>query len=891
MRASQLLVGAASVALMTAGQAWAQADVPLPPSTTQEEAAGQPESAGEVVVTGTSIRGVGAPASASVQLSREDFITSGAATSSDIARTLPQVVNIGSDESRRGGAQDAAANRTRTSSINLRGLSDEATLLLLNGRRLAPNGTIRALADPSMIPAIAIERLEVVPDGASAIYGADAVAGVVNMITRRPFNGAEVQLRYGGADGLDQMQGSALLSRKWASGGVIAAYEYYHRSNLEAADRDFTSSDLRSIGGTDQRSTFTAPGNIIVGGVRYPLPNGSGRNLTAAGLTAGSPNLFDSGRWGDLLPDQERHSVFVSAYQNLTDRLTLNYEGFYSNRTFFERVQPPTATLTVPRSNPFFVHPTNPLAQTVQVEYRFLDAARNASWSGSDVGWQNALRLSYDLDGDWQVNATASISKNRGRARTADVNNLQFIPLALASSDPATALNPFGNGALENNNPATLADVWGVRDSFTTNKSRDFTLKLDGPLFAIGGGDVRAAFGAEYHENDLRYVIYSSIKNRANDLLLDRDRAKSRNNKAVFGELNIPVFGAANATGGFQELTVQLAARYEEYSDFGDTFNPKVGVTWTPVDGFRLRGSWGTSFRAPSLIDSSDAIYNIFIQDFVDGGVRKRGIFQNGGNTDLDPEEATTWSIGADFRPAFLRGFSASATYYNIKYSNVISVLGGDTILSNNALYGQYVVRNPSAAQVEALLNHPNLESLREPAANLLLIVDGRRDNLGELHQDGIDVQVNQRIDTAIGAFTAGAALTQILNSDRSSAPGVPFQNALNIINFPVDTRIRGNLGWSNSNWSVNGYWNHVGDYLNNSVSTNQRVEAYNTFDASISYNFGDEGPFNGLRLTLSAQNVFDRDPPDVINGSSAWDSQNASPIGRFIAFDIRKSF
>ena len=171
------------------------------------------------------------------------------------------------------------------------------------------------------------------------------------------------------------------------------------------------------------------------------------------------------------------------------------------------------------------------------------------------------------------------------------------------------------------------------------------------------------------------------------------------------------------------------------------------------------------------------------------------------------------------------------------------------------------------------------------------MIVDGRRDNIGELHQDGIDIELSQRVDTGIGTFNAGFYLTQILKAERSSAPGVPFQNALNLINFPVDTRIRGNLGWSNSRMSINAYWNHVGDYTNNLITPNQRVEAFNTFDASISYKFPGEGTLNGLRLTLSAQNIFDRNPPDVINGTAAWDSQNASPMGRFIALDIRKSF
>lgn len=884
MRASQLLAGAALIALTTAGQAMAQTDAST--AATEREQAEQ-----EVVVTGTSIRGVGAPTSPSVQLDREDVISSGAATTSDIARTLPQVVNIGSDESRRGGAQDAAANRTRTSSINLRGLSDEATLLLLNGKRIAPGGTIRALADPSVLPGLALERVEIVPDGSSAIYGADAVAGVVNLITRRPFDGAEVQLRYGGADGLDQMQGSLLLSRKWKGGGILAAYEYYYRSNLLASDRDFTSSDLRPIGGTDQRSTFSAPGNILVSGVRYPLPNGNGRGLTAGQLTPGNPNLFDAGRWGDILPEQERHSIFVTAFQEVTDRLTLTYEGFYSDRSYYEQVLPVTATLTVPRSNPFFVHPTNPAAASVQVEYRFLDATRNANWSGYDKGWRQSLGAQYDLGGGWQADAYVAFTKNRGRARTADVINLQFLPQALADTNPATAFNPFGNGDIANNNSETLRKIWGVRDSFNTNEGRDYVAKIDGPLFGIGGGDVRMAVGAEYHESSFRYQIYSSIKNPANDLLLDRNRTKSRNNKAVFGELYVPLISASNAMGGVQELTVQLAGRYEEYSDFGDTFNPKIGVLWTPVDGVKLRGSWGTSFRAPSLFDSSDAAFNIFIQNLVDGGVTKRGIFMNGGNTSLSPEKATTWSVGADFQPSFVPGFTASATYYNIAYSNVVGVLSAATILSNDALYGQYVVRNPTVAQVEALLNSPNLESVREPAANILLIVDGRRDNLGELKQDGIDIQLNQRFDLGSSAITAGLYLTQILNQKRSSAPGVPFVDSLNLINFPVDTRMRGNLGWSDGKLSTNVYWNHVGDYLNNSITPNQRVRAWNTFDASISYKFADEGTLSGLRLTLSAQNLFDKDPPDVINGTAAWDSQNVSPIGRLIAFDIRKSF
>src|SRR5262249_12368650 len=156
---------------------------------------------------------------------------------SDLARALPQVINLGADESRLGGAQDGAANTTRISGINLRGIGNEATLLLINGRRLAPAGVIKSLYDPNVIPASAVERLEVVVDGASAIYGSDAVAGVVNIITRRNFSGAETTLRYGMADGTNQKIASQNFGLTWEGGGLFGAFEHNERDNLPGTDR------------------------------------------------------------------------------------------------------------------------------------------------------------------------------------------------------------------------------------------------------------------------------------------------------------------------------------------------------------------------------------------------------------------------------------------------------------------------------------------------------------------------------------------------------------------------------------------------------------------------------------------------------------------------------
>ncbi|WP_395399849.1 TonB-dependent receptor plug domain-containing protein [Pseudoduganella sp. UC29_106] len=265
--------------------AFAQSAADTPPASGAEKLQ-------QVVVTGSSIRGVGAVGSPSLNLNRDAIAASGATNSSEIARTLPQVITLGADESRLSGAQDAGANTTRTSGINLRGIGNEATLLLVNGRRVAASGVVKSLADPNQIPAAAIQRMEVVLDGASAIYGSDAVAGVVNIITRSNVDTAETTLRYGKADGMNQKIFSQTFGKKWDEGSAFVAFEHNDRSNLSAAARPFFSNDLRPYGGTDQRSTQAAPGNVLIGSTIYAIPanqNGIGLTPRAAGRLVREP--------------------------------------------------------------------------------------------------------------------------------------------------------------------------------------------------------------------------------------------------------------------------------------------------------------------------------------------------------------------------------------------------------------------------------------------------------------------------------------------------------------------------------------------------------------------------------------------------------------------------
>jgi iron complex outermembrane recepter protein len=886
MRNRIALGAAALVSMTTSGVALAQAN----------EATASLE---EIVVTGTSIRGISNPGSPVIALGREDIAATGLATSSDLARALPQVLNLGADESRLAGAQDGAANTTRVSGINLRGIGNEATLLLINGRRLAPAGVIKSIYDPNVIPASAIERMEVVVDGASAIYGSDAVAGVVNVITRRNWSGAETTLRYGSADGTNQKIASQNFGFTWDSGSVFGAYEHSERDSLSGSDRDFATADRRARGGSDARSFLASPGNIINGTTRYPLPNGSGVGIAPAALTPGTANRFDEGSFPDLLPNQERDSFFLDARQEFGPA-TLWYQGWASRRDFDERVSPASGQLRVPNTNPWFVAPAAMGTPAfVNVEYRFLAEDADPRLIGYENAQQNALGVTLDVGHDWQVEAYGNVSANRGFQRRGAITNGAALTAALGSSNPATAFNPFGNGSFNvANNPALVDLIIANRDTHGTSKGRDVAVKADGPVFTLPGGEVRVAAGAERHDNEFGQTL-NATNVLATGAVTTKKVLNRRHNTSLFAEVFVPIVGDGNAITGIDSIDLSLAIRREDYSDFGETTDPKIGITYNPVKDVTLRATYGTSFRAPSLVDTSEQIHNIFIQNLTDPlGVSgtTRGIFHNGGRASLQPEEADTWSFGVDWIPdGVLSGLAASATYYKVDYTSRIDVVP-NTALTNAAVYAPFIVRRPDAsdaagtaafnALVQAFLSNPDLQSPVEPVANINAIVDGRRANVGSTKQEGVDVDLSYRFDTSVGKWNSGINVAKILDLTRSTAPGLPFVDVLDTFNNPVDLRARFTLGWKLGGFSANAFVNYIDGYRNTAISPNVSVDSYRTVDASLSYEFT-AGFVEGLNIALIGQDIFDEEPPVVLNGIYSWDNQNVSPLGRMLSLAL----
>jgi len=862
----------------------------------------------DVLVTGTRIRGRGPVGSELVTIDRRAIEESGYATTQQIAQSIPQNFGGGINEATASGGtlgQNTGLNATRGASVNLRGLGPTSTLVLLNGERPPLGGFSGAFADLSMIPASAIERIEIVADGASAIYGSDAVAGVVNIVPRLDFTGLEVSGRLGTADGDSQeYQASAIAGHRWSGGHAVIAYEYYDRDRLRAADRPFATDDLRPFGGVDHRTAYADPGTIYAGGTSFAIPRGQdGVGLTAAQLTPGTVNLGDSWTGADILPEQRRHSLFAALSQDLTSHLRFFANGLMTIRTFEQALRPNFDTQRiVPVTNPFYVDPIG-MHQPVAVQYSFQRDLGNETQRGiaSAFGTTAGLEARFD---PWVIELRGTYGRDYERATLINRVNSARLAVALADPDPATAYNLFGDGP--STNPATIARIRGFSDDAFVNKMWSTTLRADGPLFALPAGDVRLAIGGEYREEryrDLGGTIDATTLTPVPyaPTPLNGPRRVS----AGYVELLVPLFGGSATVPGLHRLDLSAAARTEHYNDFGSTTNPKLGISWVPVAGLTLRGSYGRSFRAPSYTDlrqdpGSSIIFSYTIPDPQAASGESNVIVLRGNDPNLRPERATTWTLGGDLKPLFLPGAHASLTYFNIDYRDRIASPSAQlfNFLVNRDVYSGITEANPSPARVAELYASPtfvNFLNIPE-SAPFAAVVDARLQNLSVVRQTGLDIDLGYGFALGGGRADIGAAGTWIFHIRQALTPSAPVSDVVGILGNPVDFRVRGHFSWQSDTIGGALFVNYVDGYTNKTNATPQHVDSWTTFDLQLSYRFkAIGGAFKGFKVALNATNLFDRDPPYAAYFvgiyTAGYDPENASPLGRVVSLQVTKSW
>jgi outer membrane receptor protein involved in Fe transport len=861
-------------------------------------------SSGDIVVTGTRIRGHGPVGSRLTAIDRDEIERSGYATTQDIAQTIPQ--NFGGAPNDRTAAisldPNSGKNTSGGSSLNLRGLGNGSTLVLLNGDRPPLGGFGGVFSDISMIPAAAIERIEIVADGASAIYGSDAVAGVVNIIPRLAFTGVEASFRFGTADGDSQDRVASLVAgARWASGRAVFAYEYYDRSALAASARDYVTDDLRQFGGPDLRGTYASPGTIMAGGRTFAIPRGqTGRGLRPADLIPDAVNKGDGWDMVDILPRQQRQSLFAAARQELFSGVALYAQGLWSARDYDERERTTSdSPRAVPVTNPFYVDPIG-THRPVRVTYDFGRDLGRERHSGS----VEALGLTLGLEariGAWALDLRGNYGLQTERSRIDNRVNTARLALALADTNPATAYNLFGDGP--STNPATIDYVRGSTVSNNRARAWSGSFRADGPLLRLPAGDLRAAVGSEYRNE--RYSGAGGVSDTTTltpTLRAGIPLPGPRRIRAFYGELLIPVFGGDFTAPGLMRLDLSAAVRTERYSDFGSTTNPKLGVNWEPVRGVRLRGTYGKSFRAPNIDnlrqDPGTALLFAFsIPDPASPTGESNILVQRGNDPDLRPEKATTWSLGADFEPRFLPGLRANLTYYNIDYRDRITSPAANlfNFLVNRPTYQGIIQDHPSPATIQAFYASPIfINPLGVDPGTIVALVNAQLQNLSVVKQSGLDAELAYRFGALGGQAEIGARGAYIFHIKQALTPSAPVSDVVDILGNPVDLRVRGRANWSDDRWSLSLFVNYLDSYTNLTNTQPRKVASSTTLDAQIGYRFPQaSGPLARLRVAVSATNLVDARPPFTVYNlgllATGYDPDNASPLGRVVSLQVTK--
>ena len=407
-------------------------------------------------------------------------------------------------------------------------------------------------------------------------------------------------------------------------------------------------------------------------------------------------------------------------------------------------------------------------------------------------------------------------------------------------------------------------------------------VRADGDLFAISGGAVKMALGGAYREETFGEV---NIYNLARDV------------SAVYAETHIPFVGTDNQLPGIERLDLTLAGRYEKYSDFGSTFNPKIGLVWSPREGLIIRGTYSEAFRAPSQFELNEGEQFNFLTSQIDpfSPTGTRVVIRRfGGNPNLTEETADSVTFGLTLEPSSIPSLRIEVGYYDVEYKDRIQSPGGfDNMLTDPVLYAPFINNNPTDEQITELINTPLFRNFFGPFTfdDIESILDQRRQNISVVKVSGFDFSGRYQWDTELGTLDLSVEGTYMLKLDETLTATSPVAERVNTAYYPMDLRIRSSLGWSYNDMTATAFVNYMDSYNNDLNPLNPTsVSSWTTIDLQLGYQL----PWN-TSASLNVLNVFDQDPPKLVNldvqSEFEYDSENANSLGRFVALQVTKSW
>ena len=867
-----------------------------------------------VVITGSNIKRSDYEGPQSVVVyDRKKIGQIGARTVTEVLKRLPQNT-AGFTE----GVNTGVSFSPGASAASLRGLGVSSTLVLINGRRIAPfplpqNGT-DAFADLNSIPIAAVERIEILKESASAVYGSDAIAGVVNIILRENYSGGEIESEIGNTTNKDSLEVRETILSGFSNEkfSIMVGANYYHRNSIHSRDRGFSmTADHRDKSGLDLRSVRGNPGTFFITPTpAFPdgvaaVPRGGNGRTNVPGFDPASyfvpgvlpdgnfTNRFNFNRFTELIPDTERWGGLATFGYNITPHLSFFGEASYQavkTETVIAPTPPDSAGdgLFVPATNPF-----NPFGEDVSFLWRAVEAGPRRSRTELDsYRVLGGLRLK-DLPKNW----SAEVAFLYTETNVVDYSTHGFLSVArtqaaLNDTNPATALNVFGDG-FGVNNPATIAGLVlrPRNDGLAYIYGVDF--KASGELFDLPAGAVKLAIGGEYREESLTqgFSVAPGVVVATGGAGSNGDRDV----RSLYYELSIPVTSAKWNIPGVKKLEFSIAQRFDDYSDFGDTTKPKFGVAWKPIEGLLVRGAYSEGFRAPSL----PQLFTGSVEAFETVTNPRTGLttdvpITTGGNPALLPETSYGYFLGFVLDPPFVPNLSIAVDFFRIEQRNLISSPTAQFIIDNS------------------------IGDVTFNANDEITNINSAFRNLGTVVTDGVDVDLKYVLETGIGTFTLESTSTFINSLEQVVIPGGPNEEFVDSFAIP-EFKMVNSLFYAKGGFETGVTVNYIDSY-DDDQEDGRHVGSFTTVDLQASYAFsftaGDLPNYskdksgggksakemvpgtltgwkkwlNGTKITVGVLNVGDVEPP-FANLTEGYDTQTADATGRFIYASIRKTF
>ena len=824
------------------------------------------------------------------------------------------------------GANGFGENRVNTSSpgtasVSLRGLGANSTLVLLNGRRLTPApfaqggsaatlGTIQ-FVDLNMIPVDALARVEVLKDGASAVYGADAVAGVANFILKDNVQGSTVRAFYGdfpGGIAANTFKGSVYTGATSGKLKVFALANFMHQAKIQYPE---FSQKLVSLSTTQNPGTFVVPvggTNPVTGAVIPAGTAAAGRTFAVSSTSTAFPPSFVA-TTTTTTPTANRHNInealtpqprvtrsgaLATASYELSPSATAYAEVNYQKNVNLEYLSASPITnlntVVVPANaayNPFGVTVTNDPVVGATLLYRFTELGPRATETTNEFK-RVVGGLKGKLTDTWTYDA--SVLYNRSTSHNALVAgwvSQAAVNAALADTNRATALNLFNNGSTPANNPATLAKLVsnGTRDAFTELTS--LNAMATGSVYKLAAGDLKLATGGEWRDERFR-------DRRTQDQLLHQSTPVppsngSRRVSAAYVEFNLPLTAPAQKIPFLATLDLNAAGRAEHYNDagFSNTAVPKLGLRWQPFDAqVTFRGSWGKGYRAPSLAElyqpvNTSVVFNIADplragrpgSNSNDTTTGQRQVV-SGGNPLLSPEKSESFNYGVQIQPRVFPGLSLGLDYYKVDVSDRVGASATPAIiLANPTLFPGFVDRAAPTASDTANNLPGELIRIRQVIGNF-----------GTAVTKGLDLSAEYRVTTKnLGKFTARAVGSTIYHAIIKTRPDLAAVETVRTFEVP-HFRGNGSVAWNYQKFGAAVTADYIAGFPDAAPST-LRVKQQTVTGLQLSYDL----PY-ATKVTIGANNLFDKNPPRTAS-STGYAEATSYFLPRFLYLDITKKF